>query len=1015
MVDIRREALQAVRDRESLFAFLSDELKWPVTPEDTYTYEVKLTGRAATRADVSQIVPFSSGDPFVIMLAEFKAEMRRADLREILREIRARIRKEAAFEGRGLEEIVFVCATQGYNGVRFAHFKEQEGRQPKLSVFGWDASAVDETRTLRAINLPALHMPKKDMFAAWEWAEARPRWMEAWNIEAVTNKFYTAYKRIFEDAEQLIEGIGDQDDLRLFTQKLFNRLLFIRFMEKKGWLTFGGRRDYLCALWEDYQAKRREGEDFYTSRLKLLFFSGLNNEQEANLMVINGGGVLADLIGEVPYLNGGLFDEQEDEEQNDAYPDIRVPDEAIEPLVTVLFYAFNFTVTESTPDDVEVAVDPEMLGKVFEELVTGRHESGSYYTPKNVVSFMCREALKGYLRHAVPAESDEAVEGFVELRDSEGLKDPEAVLAALQTIKVCDPACGSGAYLLGMLHELIDLRHSLFRSRSLDPSSLYEKKLQVIEQSVYGVDLDPFAVNIARLRLWLSLTVEYEGAKPEPLPNLDFKIEQGNSVVGPKPESGTDTSDMFRRPDVERLVELKARYLETHGTEKVGLRESIQGLQKDIAAGQAGVTKGVKGFYWSVEFAEVFFAGGFDVVLANPPYIRQELIKEQKPDLKAFYGELYCGTADLYVYFYLRGLQLLKPGGMLAFISSNKWFRAKYGENLRKYVAESCSVRSITDFGELPVFKTAATFPMIFVAQKGKCEAPTRFTQVKTLDPPYPDVLALARSEGQTLPDGAISGGNWMLTDAVSADRLRKMEKAGTPLGEYVNGAIYYGIKTGFNEAFVIDAAKRDELIARDPRSAEVIKPLIVGDDVRKWHIRARDRWLIVTPIGVDMKRYPAVFAHLKRWQKDLEERWDKGDQWWELRACAYYAEFGKPKIVYPEIAMEPRFTLDRAGKYPIKTIFSIPGGTEYLLGVMNSASAWAYLKGMCSVLGDADERGRLTLQEIYVSKLPIPEASDIEKKAISRLVRKCLDAEGVGCEEWEREIDERVAALYGL
>jgi len=241
------------------------------------------------------------------------------------------------------------------------------------------------------------------------------------------------------------------------------------------------------------------------------------------------------------------------------------------------------------------------------------------------------------------------------------------------------------------------------------------------------------------------------------------------------------------------------------------------------------------------------------------------------------------------------------------------------------------------------------------------------------------------------------------------------MGKAGMPLGEYVKGHIYRGVLTGFNTAFVIDGAKRQELMRRDPKSAEIIKPLVVGDDIRKWHIRPRDRWLIVTRIGVDIKSYPAIFAHLKRWQSELEKRWDKGEHWWELRACDYYSAFDKPKIVYPEIAMSPRFTLDRSGVCPIKTVFSIPVDDRYLLGLLNSSAGWNYLQNVCSVLGDADQRGRLTLQAIFVARLPVPDASDADKQAISALVEKCLDAKGVDCESWEREIDERVAALYGL
>ncbi|MDQ3568101.1 MAG: BREX-1 system adenine-specific DNA-methyltransferase PglX, partial [Actinomycetota bacterium] len=712
-----------------------------------------------------------------------------------------------------------------------------------------------------------------------------------------------------------MQGIADPERGRLFTQRLFNRLMFLAFIQKKGWLAFDGSQDYLNALWRDYRRDER-GENFYRERLKLLFFTGLNTPNEVDVRGINDGGYTRDLIGAVPYLNGGLFERNPDG-TDDEDSVVSVPDEAVALILTDLFGRFNFTVTESTPLDIEVAVDPEMLGRVFEELVTGRHETGSYYTPKPIVSFMCREALKGHLGAELTEDPPETINAFVDGHDPEGLHDPEEALRALQNVTVCDPACGSGAYLLGMLHELLDLRASLFRARDLDARSTYARKLQIIQKNLYGVDVDPFAVNIARLRLWLSLVVDYDGDDdPPPLPNLDFKIEAGDSLIAPDPSGGLQT-DMFRNEQVSRLEGFKSDFLEAHGEEKKRLRREIESLRAEIAGwahpDAAGATNG---FDWQVEFAEIFAkgnSGGFDAVLANPPYVRMELFKEIKPTLRKNFPEAHSDRADLYVYFYARALQLLKDGGMLSFISSNKWFRANYGKNLRKHIADTCHVSSITDFGDLPVFQSASAYPMIFAAQKGRnaIGGPTSFTQVKSLDAPYPDVDALIRTQGSPLPDDSITGPDWSLTDAATADRLKKMRASGVPLGEYVKGQIYYGIKTGFNKAFVIDGAKREELISQDPNSAEIIKPFVVGKDVRKWAVDYKDRWLIVTPIGINMKRYPAVFDHLKQWQPELEKRYDKGKHWWELRACDYYSAFDRRKIAFPDIAKNLRFAFD--------------------------------------------------------------------------------------------------------
>ena len=306
--------------------------------------------------------------------------------------------------------------------------------------------------------------------------------------------------------------------------------MFVYFLSRKGWLTFQGERDYLNALWQDYRAAEGEVKNFYVDRLRLLFFAGLNNYDSQDLTAEPEA---QRLIGNVPFLNGGLFDMAE----SDGRTGVTVPDEAIASILNDLFDRFNFTVMESTPFDVEVAVDPEMLGKVFEELVTGRHESGAYYTPRPVVSFMCREALKGYLAGQDTGVPPEAVARFVDERDTSGISTVAAarrVADSLAQVAVVDPACGSGAYLLGMMQELVELQTALFNV-GVDAKGLYELKLDVIERNLYGVDVDDFAVNIAMLRLWLSLAIDYEGETPPPLPNLDFKALCGDSLLGPRP------------------------------------------------------------------------------------------------------------------------------------------------------------------------------------------------------------------------------------------------------------------------------------------------------------------------------------------------------------------------------------------------------------------------------------------------------------------------------------------------
>ena len=563
--------------------------------------------------------------------------------------------------------------------------------------------------------------------------------LEAFSVEVVTKEFFQIYEQIFREAEASISLDWDAEQKRLYTQRFFNRLMFLAFLERKGWLIFDERSDYLLAMFEDYwhhDPDKRPQANFHRKRLNALFFWGLNNPR-GDERDRKGYESLRDLIGQVPYLNGGLFEREADDET------WFFPDEIAAKILKDLVYRFNFTVAESTPMDVEVAVDPEMLGKIFEELVTGRHESGSYYTPKPVVSFMCREAIKGYLKTGLSNEQAEAVERFVDETDPTDLRDPEAALTALRSVKACDPACGSGAYLLGLLHELLDLRAALFVSRNVDAQTVYERKLEIIQNNLYGVDIDPFAVNIARLRLWLSLIVDYEGDDPPPLPNLDFKIEAGDSLTTPDPSGGLDLG--FRRELVKAFIQAKTLYATAHHDEKRELFKKINKLREDIRSWSGRKDTSV-GFDWLIEFAEVFVNSpvtqsqiaassmlrrhdsirklkpGFDIVLANPPYVRadaqfkhideehlrQKAITEWKDYRKTLkkskiYKTLY-EKWDLYIPFLERAYQIAREEGDIVFIISDAFNVANYTEKSHEFLLENSIIERLDFCSEIDLF-----------------------------------------------------------------------------------------------------------------------------------------------------------------------------------------------------------------------------------------------------------------------------------------------------------------------
>ena len=371
-----------------------------------------------------------------------------------------------------------------------------------------------------------------------------------------------------------------------------------------------------------------------------------------------------------------------------------MPDEAIGEALTGLFDRFNFTVMESTPFDMEVAVDPEMLGKVFEELVTGRHDSGAYYTPRPVVSFMCREALKGYLEGQDTGLESEAIARFVDRHDTVGIGVAQArrVAEALAEVTVVDPACGSGAYLLGMMQELIEMQVRLFNVTQ-DAKSLYDLKLEIIQRNLYGVDIEDFAVNIAMLRLWLSLAIDYEGATPEPLPNLDFKVVCGDSLLGPDPSSGAEVQGGlgYSQDRVQVLGRLKGEFLRaSSGADKDRLRTEIAALAAEIRDAQ-DLTATQGAINWRVEFAEVFAARhGFDIVIANPPYV---VVKD--PYMRELYKEGVYGRMNLYGLFIQRSLQLLKDGGQLQFINPRTLLTDRYFTNLRKVIRQKSELRGV--------------------------------------------------------------------------------------------------------------------------------------------------------------------------------------------------------------------------------------------------------------------------------------------------------------------------------
>ncbi len=839
---------------------------------------------------------------------------------------------------------------------------------------------------------------------------------KAFDVEAVTKAFFQEYKRVFDLAMDSVEGFGkDEEELenkKLFVQTLFNRLMFVYFLSRKGWLAFKGDKDYLAALWRDYGSDSSQ-TNFYENRLALVFFVGLNNPQSRDLMRDNP--VMYGLIGDVPFLNGGLFDKTNLDR-------VTVPDEAVKPILNDLFDRFNFTVLESTPFDVEVAVDPEMLGKVFEELVTGRHDTGSYYTPRPVVSFMCREALKGYLASCNTGLTSNSITNFVDERDTSGISLASApkVAEALDAVTVVDPACGSGAYLLGMMQELIDLQTALFNV-GVDPKGLYDLKLHIIERNLYGVDIDEFAVNIAMLRLWLSLAIEYEGEHPQPLPNLDFKVLCGDSLLGPDPSAGVEVQGTlgYNVEQVKQLGRLKADYMRASlGPDKERLRKEIQETEAGVreAFGAAGDDQGT--LNWRVEFAEVFAQRrGFDIAIANPPYVQLQnnegLLANKYKDMG--YSTL-TRTGDVYQLFYERGCQVLKPvDGLLAYITSNSWLKAEYGKSTRRYFSEGHTPLRLLELGK-DVFDSAIVDSGVLVLKTGGAGDVFPGVDMESLNvreiPPPEHLWGRVRPEGDA---------PWSILSALEQSVLYKMRSVGKALAEW-DVRINRGILTGYNKAFIIDTATRDALVDTDPKSAEIIKPILKGRAIRRYRAKWEGQWLVATHNGygdvesININSYPAVKAHLVQFYPQLERRQDRGSTPYNLRHCVYYHEFAKEKLFWIELVDNGRFAYDNSGIYGEATTFVMTGeGLKFLCAVLNSPLIRWFLRQVAPTSG----MGTLRWKKVYVETIPIPKIPSDEQRPFIELVDRILDAKdadaGADTSELEAEVDGLVNGLYGL
>ena len=1010
---------------------------------------------------------------------------------------------------------------------------------------------------------------------------------EAFSVEAVTKEFFAQYREKYLSVKEFLEHNTDfvreaasrGFNSEQFAKKLMGQLVFLYFIQKKGWLGVNafpkilseraykdaffqpgqkpkelmprvyrkdatgeicldasalrglsdddeialskivqggawgdGPKDFMRQLFNDC---KKRGKNFFDDYLEPLFYEGLNQNRGDEAFFLP-------LHSRIPFLNGGLFEELEgyDWKNND----FCIPDELFSNAdengrdadgILDVFDRYNFTMVEDEPMEREVAVDPEMLGKVFENLldVKDRKSKGAFYTPREIVHYMCQESLIRYLSHKTGI-ADGDIRKFIlygEYFREEDVKKtkpvyqdgkkhhvfdknkvlemPETIFSyqknvnrlqelddLLANVTVLDPAVGSGAFPLGMLTEIVKARETLTSYMSIELNrfqkhtlrsdrNTYRMKRETIKNSIFACDLEASASDITKLRLWLSLVIDNQiraeeneefgyTTKPRELPNLDCNIICGNSLVdafhGIKlitensalgnlsaMRQGALLYDDHFATQIHRLISMQDRlYDEKTRVEKERIKKEIQEIYDEtILTNLNGSQQAMNAYYeckndvtkpfilWQLMFPKVFRDnGGFDIVIGNPPYIQLQTkiddnTGEKLGDQFAELGfQTFAKTGDIYCLFYEKGYQLLSRGGVLTYITSNKWMRAGYGEKLRSFFAQRTNPVRLIDFGKQKIFASATVDVNILMFTKSENKEQTLACTVRESCPSNLSVYIEQNSCHTTFS----SDESWVILSSEENHIRNKINEHGVPLKEW-GVKIYRGILTGFNDAFIISTEKKNELIAADPKSTELIRPILRGKDVKRYSYAFADLWLITTHNGIKSKNippihvedYPAIHKHLDDYYPQLIKRADKGDTPYNLRNCVYMNEFFKQKIIWGNLALSAQFAWAEEGYFINAPSSMIVPGNKYLLAVLNSKLADWYIRQ----LGVTRNGGYFEYKPMFIEQLPVPMIDEDAQVPYIRLVDKILEEKRAlnDTQFLESEINRLVYALYHL
>ena len=995
------------------------------------------------------------------------------------------------------------------------------------------------------------------------------------------------------------DDAGEDVEVRNATSviRLLTRLIFVWFIKEKGLVPdalFNPRE--LDGILNNLDPQE---STYYKAILQNLFFATLNQEmntaqkpnnrkfrgerrQHYNITslyrykdyFIDPDNALLQFEA-IPFLNGGLFECLDGPSQEDATRILRVDgfsDRGDIPLhvPNLLFFSeeqtvdlsaaygtngrrhkvrglihilssYKFTIAENTPIEEEVALDPELLGKVFENLLaaynpeteaTARKQTGSYYTPREIVNYMTDESLIAYLKNQIvvhseaqrifsvitppsqldftkqadPVQTELGVEA-VSLSDEQKSEiekklrelfayndkphrfdeaETKVLIEAIDSLKILDPAVGSGAFPMGVLHRLVFIlgkldpgndqwrqrqiarvESTIERAEEIDDSTIrestirdlegeiesineaferneldYGRKLYLIENCIYGVDIQPIATQIAKLRFFISLIVDQQiDDSPDnrgvrPLPNLETKFVAANTLISVDRPLQTqirspqidrkekELGDVRRRHFTARTPRTKAKYRALDAE----IRTEIGELLRDLGFPDETTEKIAHWDPYDQNASADWFdsewmfsiTDGFDVVIGNPPYIQLQKNDGELGNLYQNAGyATFARTGDIYQLFYEKGCQLLKlRHGLLVYITSNSWQKAKYGEALRRYFSEQHTPLRLLEMGK-DVFENAIVDTSILLLREGNSHKVSPAIVAVDMDKlDAKDFPPDASLWGQTRPD---SEKPWSLLSYAEHSVMDKMKAKGMLLKDW-DVAIYRGVLTGYNKAFLIDNNAKDALIAEDPNSAKIIKSILRGRDIQRYRAKWAGLWLIDTHNGYDdvpavsIDNYPAIKSHLNGFYPKLEKRQDKGRTPYNLRNCAYYEDFAKEKLFWIELVENGRFAFDDSGIYGEATSFIMTGEClKYLCAVLNAELIRWFLQQVAPTSG----MGTLRWKKVYVETIPVPKISAVKQQPLIQLVDCILEVKAADPDadvsKLENEIDQIVYLLYGL